>query len=148
MKILTIYLFLVLCAINLIGKDNMDIEEKINKLIPALIKVESNGNDNAIGDDGEAVGCLQLHKIYIDDVNRIYNTGTNLFDYKDAYNRTKSIRITGAYLKYWGQHFEKINNKKCSLEDLARIHNGGPEGYKKPETVKYWEKVQVFLKKD
>ena len=31
-------------------------------------------------------------------------------------------------------------------EDLARIHNGGPDGYKKPATVGYWQKVQSHLK--
>ena len=24
-------------------------------------------------------------------------------------------------------------------EDVARIHNGGPNGYRKPETVAYWK---------
>ena len=40
-------------------------------LIPVLIHVESGGDVNAIGDMGEAVGCLQIHEIMVDDVNRI-----------------------------------------------------------------------------
>jgi len=31
------------------------------------------------------------------------------------------------------------------LEMLARIHNGGPRGYLKPATLKYWLKVQRLL---
>ena len=30
-------------------------------------------------------------------------------------------------------------------EDLARIHNGGPNGYKKSATLGYWEKVKKYL---
>ena len=30
-------------------------------------------------------------------------------------------------------------------EDLARIHNGGPNGFKNPATVAYWEKVKKYL---
>ena len=32
-------------------------------------------------------------------------------------------------------------------EDIARIHNGGPNGYKNPATVKYWEKVEKAMAK-
>ena len=30
-------------------------------------------------------------------------------------------------------------------EDIARIHNGGPNGYKNPATLPYWEKVKKYL---
>lgn len=41
------------------------------RLLNALVWVESSRNEKAIGDNGKAVGLLQLHKIYVDDVNRI-----------------------------------------------------------------------------
>lgn len=31
-------------------------------------------------------------------------------------------------------------------EDLARMHNGGLNGYKNPNTEKYWKKVKENLK--
>jgi hypothetical protein len=31
-------------------------------------------------------------------------------------------------------------------EDLARIHNGGPNGVKRRSTIGYWHKVQQFLR--
>ena len=31
-------------------------------------------------------------------------------------------------------------------EDIARIHNGGPNGYKKSSTISYWDKVRSYLK--
>ena len=30
-------------------------------------------------------------------------------------------------------------------QDLARIHNGGPNGYKNPATLGYWQKVKKYL---
>ena len=30
-------------------------------------------------------------------------------------------------------------------EDMARIHNGGPNGYKNAATLDYWRKVQQHL---
>ncbi|XP_072020971.1 lysozyme-like [Amphiura filiformis] len=32
-----------------------------------------------------------------------------------------------------------------TCEDFARIHNGGPNGYKNPNTLGYWEKVKACL---
>jgi hypothetical protein len=29
---------------------------------------------------------------------------------------------------------------------LARIHNGGPAGHKKPATLKYWKKVSQAMR--
>lgn len=30
-------------------------------------------------------------------------------------------------------------------EDIARIHNGGPNGYREANTVAYWRRVQSQL---
>ncbi len=43
----------------------------LGPLIAALITVESNGRDNAVGDGGRAIGALQIHKSVVVDVNRI-----------------------------------------------------------------------------
>ena len=32
-----------------------------------------------------------------------------------------------------------------TCEDFARIHNGGPNGFKNPNTLEYWEKVKACL---
>lgn len=108
-----------------------------DNLINALICVESNGNDYALGDNGNAIGCLQIWECVIDDVNRIYKTH---YTHKDAYNRTKSIAICKAYLR----HYAPAN---ASDEVFARIWNGGPKGHKKQSTLKYWNKVKKALKK-
>ena len=40
-------------------------------LLEALCLVESGGDPNAVGDNSEALGILQIHRVYVDDVNRI-----------------------------------------------------------------------------
>jgi len=37
------------------------------------------------------------------------------------------------------------NPLKFDAEKVARIHNGGPRGYKKKATEKYWKKVKILL---
>lgn len=109
-------------------------------LILALIMVESGGDNFAIGDNGRAYGCLQIHEICVKDVNRIY--GTN-YVHEDAFHREKAIRICELYLSYYAS--EKSLGRKATFEDMARIWNGGPNGYKKESTLKYWRKVEKAL---
>ena len=41
---------------------------------------------------------------------------------------------------------EERLGRPVTLEDIARIHNGGPNGYKKQSTIPYWKKVQCLLR--
>ena len=36
--------------------------------------------------------------------------------------------------------------RPVTKQDIARIHNGGPNGYKKFSTISYWVKVRSYLK--
>ena len=116
----------------------------VQKLIPALIQVESNGNDKAIGDKhlkGKAFGCLQIRKPCIEDVNRAYGTRYRL---EDAFgNRALSIEVCQKYLKLYAT--ERRLGRKPSLEDMARIWNGGPDGWRRETTNVYWQKVSKHL---
>ena len=40
---------------------------------------------------------------------------------------------------------ERRLGRTPTYEDVARIHNGGPNGYKKTATYKYWQKVKKKL---
>ena len=35
--------------------------------------------------------------------------------------------------------------RQATDEDIARIHNGGPNGYRNPNTLQYWRKVPSYL---
>jgi hypothetical protein len=108
----------------------------LSNLITALIAVESSGNDLAIGDQGRAIGCLQIHRGVVQDVNRF--TGSH-YRWEAMTNRVQARAVCEAYLQHYG--------KDCTAEQLARKWNGGgPSGEKKQATEAYWLKVQRNLK--
>ncbi len=107
----------------------------LHSLISALMIVESSGNDQAIGDNGRALGPLQIHRGVVLDVNRI--TGSK-YQWQQMTNRAQARAVCQAYLEHYG--------RGKSLEDQARIWNGGPSGHKKAATVSYWRRVQKAIK--
>ena len=107
----------------------------LSNLISALIIVESSGNDLAIGDQGRAIGCLQIHKAVVVDVNRF--TGSN-YRHQDMTNRAAARAVCQAYLTHYG--------RGATTEQLARRWNGGPTGDRKTATVAYWRRIQQEMK--
>ena len=106
----------------------------LGPLIAALITVESNGRDNAIGDGGAAIGALQIHRAVVVDANRIAGTS---YTHSQMTNRVAARRVCEIYLTRYAAG--KTN------EEAARIWNGGPTGYKKSVTLAYWNKVKRNL---
>ena len=107
----------------------------LTNLITALIAVESSGNDQAIGDNGRALGPLQIHRGVVQDVNRF--TGSN-YRWESMTNRAQARAVCEAYLEHYG--------RGKTTEEQARIWNGGPTGDRKTATLGYWCKVQKHLK--
>lgn len=108
------------------------------KFLNALHQVESSGrtDSNIVGDRGKALGPLQIHREYWDDVKNI--VGGN---YDDVRRLDYSKKVVAAYLS----KYAKNALQKGDWETLARIHNGGPKGYKNSSTKNYWEKVKKHL---
>ena len=114
------------------------------KLLLAIMIVESNIDPNAIGDDGKALGILQIHEDYVTDANLLsIQGGGKRFEHDDMFSQLYSVNVFCLYMQRWAT--ESRLKKRVTQEDIARIHNGGPNGYKKKSTLKYWEKVQVEL---
>lgn len=113
-----------------------------DNLINALIKVESSGRAKVVGDNGKANGQLQVWKAVVKDVNTIYNTK---YSHTDMFDKDKSKDVCKKYLIHYGKQYEKDTGKKPDEKVYARIWNGGPRGYIKKSTVKYWEKVSKYL---
>ena len=111
------------------------LQKEWNNLLDAIIRVESRNDDSehAIGED--AVGCLQIRKTMVDDVNRIIRKKGlwKVYTYEDRWDRVKSIEMFQIYTDYYGL---------TEAEEIARCWNGGPRGMNKDATVSYWEKVQ------
>ena len=109
-------------------------------LIDAIIQVESSGNDDAVGDNGKALGCLQIHKNYWID-SKIPG------EHKDCFNRQYALQVFSSYMTRYAKE-AWTDPKKFDPEKIARIHNGGPTGYRKEATKKYWKKVKDQLNED
>ena len=111
-------------------------------LLSALIQVESGGNPRAHNKVEDAAGVLQIRRIFVDDLNRIYRPP--YYTYKDRWDSAKSKEMATKYLVHYGTM--RRLGRKPTQEDFARIFNGGPNGWKKDSTKKYWVKVEKELK--
>ena len=107
------------------------------QLLDAIMKVESKGDINCKdGDNGKAIGPYQIWKSYWEDaIEYDHSIGGT---YQDCRKKDYSEKIIRSYWK----RYAPIN---ATDEQLARIHNGGPKGYKKKCTIKYWKKVEKCL---
>lgn len=112
----------------------------LDRLIPALEQVESAGNPAAVGDKGRALGILQIWDVVIADVNRAKGT---TYTHRDALDPVKARAICRAYLSIYCT--PRRLGRQPTMEDAARIWNGGPNGHRKAATVKYWQKVARAL---
>ena len=110
----------------------------LSNLISALIIVESSGNDQAIGDNGRALGPLQIHRGVVLDVNRI--TGSS-YRHQDMTNRAQARAVCESYLRHYVT--EKRIGRKPTIADFAKVWNSGPDGFKKTCSDKYAARVQL-----
>ena len=104
----------------------------VDNLLDAMYTVESNRGKNLVGDGGKAIGPYQIHREYWQDAVEFDLTiGGN---YEDCMNKAYAEKIVRAY---WARYAPK----GATLEQLARIHNGGPKGHTRSATLKYWKKI-------
>jgi hypothetical protein len=106
--------------------DSNDIE----RLLDAIARIESHCDPNAVGDGGRALGAYQIHRVYWEDGTRLLGVA---WPHRDATDPGKARRVVRAYLLHYGSG--------KSLIEMARIHNGGPCGYKKKSTMCYARKI-------
>ena len=108
-------------------------------LVNALIHVESRGNELAYNEPEDAVGCLQIRRIMVREVNRILRiqNQTARYKYKDRWDCNKSKEMFDIWKAY--------HHPDDTAEHVARNWNGGPKGYKRASTKQYWKKVQKYF---
>lgn len=102
----------------------------------ALHHVETSGRLGPIkGDNGAALGPLQIHRVYFQDsgVNGSYSQVADL-----AFAR----RVATAYFKRYAPRAWAAGD----VVTLARVHNGGPQGHRKAATLSYARKVINAMK--
>ena len=102
----------------------------------ALHQVETSGRHGAIlGDNGRSLGPLQISRAYHVD-SRVAGSYEQVTDL--AYAR----RVATAYLK----RYAPAAWAQGDVETLARVHNGGPAGARKPATLPYADKVRRAMR--
>jgi hypothetical protein len=105
----------------------------------ALLQVESSGNLNPPdGDNGKAIGPFQIWEVYWKD------SGIS-----NAYQDVRKIDIAKKCVEGYMSRYAKTHwSNSMSISDIeicARIHNGGPNGYKNSNTLGYWNKFKSHL---
>ena len=121
--------------------DTLNWEQKIfyqntnNEIISAIMFVESSYNNFAYNPNEDAVGCLQIRRCMVDDINRILERKNSFlrFSYNDRWSRKKSIQMFEIYRKYYNLN---------TYEKIARCWNCGPNGIYKSKTADYWDRVK------
>ena len=113
----------------------------LRPFLDALAQVESQGKDDAVVDNGKAIGRMQIWEIYWKDaMAKCPKIGG---EYKDCTQKVYAERIVTAYLL----RYAKSAVESKDWQTLARVHNGGPKGATKAATRKYWVKVRRELAK-
>lgn len=120
------------------------VSSTVDDLIKAMIQVESVGDDYAVGDlhlANRAYGPLQIRQPAVDDVNSYFQTN---YVAKDMWgNRPLSVETFKKYMEIYATPANV--GREVTLQDMARIWNGGPDGWKKLSTSVYWDKVKARL---
>ena len=102
----------------------------IDLLLDAIARVESRHDPSAAGDGGKASGAYQIHRAYWADGTRFLGVD---WGYEQAADPAKAREVVRAYLLHYG--------RGCSLLEMARIHNGGPNGHRKQSTLEYARRI-------
>jgi hypothetical protein len=108
--------------------------DRIELLLDAIATAESHNNCRVTGDGGEAAGPYQIHRAYWADGTKFLHVN---WSYKQASDPAKAREVVRAYLLHYGQG--------CDLLEMARIHNGGPNGHKKQCTLEYSRRIARIL---
>ena len=113
--------------------------EKISweRVINAIIQVESNGNPKAFNPNGNCAGILQITPGLVKQCNAWLKAKKSKKRYTlaDRYNVKKSKEMFEMYQHYF--------NPSNDVEKAIRMWNGGP-GYKVKSTNEYYKKVMKY----
>lgn len=114
----------------------------LESIVKVLKEVESLNNSKAIGDNGRAFGILQIHKVYVDEVNLRFGTD---YTHKQMFQDECAVEVFNLYMQYASKKFCKKYGKDPTEQDIVRMHNGGLyRGYRIKATLKYYKRYLKF----
>lgn len=141
-KLFSIFFLISSVVAQVTIKDLDEYRKQLRPLLDALATVESNNNDDAVGDAGKALGRYQIWEIYWQDA--VENCpDLKRAGYECVKDKVYAERVLVAYMLRYAK--QAIADK--DYQKLSRIHNGGPRGHKKKATLPYWNKVNKILVK-
>lgn len=113
-----------------------------NAILAALLMQVETGNRPLVGDNGRAIGPLQVHAGAVADVNRAFGT---TYRHADMMDRATATAVLDRYLWIYAQ--PRRLGRAVTDEDRARIWNGGPNGWKRKATLAYAAKYRKEAKR-
>lgn len=115
------------------------------EFLDALQKTETGSykdrGEGVLGDNGAALGPLQIHKCAWKDAMEFLGEKHLPYSYCAYFIFSKLVAYL--YFMRYGMEFLRSGKWDC----LARIWNGGPDGYLQQETVEYWNRCKSHLTK-
>jgi hypothetical protein len=124
------------------GRGVADIEAAvIDKILAALIAVESGGNSAAWNEDEGAIGALQIRRIMVHEVNIL--VGYRKYSHVDAWDEGLSREMAREYFK--GRVTEKRLKRKPRLEDYPLAWRWGAAWFKKERNAAMDAYVAKFM---
>lgn len=117
----------------------------------SIAKVESEGANSAVGDRHlryRAYGAYQIRYPYLKDVNRLaardvmLTWGRPLVP-RDMHDPLKAEWAMRVYLSHYGARYQRLTGQRPTAAIYARIHQGGPNGWRNRRTLVYWIKLKV-----
>ena len=116
-------------------------------LLDAIKQVESGGDPCAIGDNGRSLGAYQIMEAYYSDALQ-YNPrlGDGSRTYTDVWGIGSEAYSEEVISSYMGRYAtpQRLGGQPTD-EEIARIHNGGPNGFRRNTTLPYWVRVMTEL---
>lgn len=135
--------------------DRDTLAERVERLLPAILQVESGGRldvpDGAAGERGPYQITRAAWEDAVEWGGWTIDDGRWTILHRQTFEAgahdplAARVAIFG-YMMRWGEHYERKQLQPATYEVLARIYNGGPHGWLKPATREYWEKVKAAMK--
>lgn len=155
-KVCLTLLLLVMLSPAIVSAEDYQLSVDSDELLYGVMLKENEGLDpNAVGDKNlhhKAYGLLQIRDPYLRDVNRIAGRdevrrrwGKDKLTMQDMKDQEKAKWAFHVYLSHYGDKYTEATGKTPTAEVYARIHNGGPQGWKRDNTIEYAQDVLYFM---
>jgi hypothetical protein len=130
-------------------KNNFDVKTElystgydIDEIMIILKMVESMGQANAVSPRGNYLGILQIGKMCVKEINRLYGTE---FIHADALDVFKAEEMFRLVMQKGIKYYTRIYKKPPTEEVLVRMWNGGIyNGFRSKSTIPYYQKYLRF----